>query len=379
MGPTGERGPTGQKGELGDPGVPGPKGTMGAAKDGEKGESQPMGDPGEPGEPGDPGLDGEIGPIGDPGEKGEKGQPGLTEGERGEEGDVGERGEPGEVGPPGEMGETGLPGPEGPRGPPGDSNYTSVLFARHYQTPDITDPSCPDGTNKISTGYSYVMGGGVDDLVSMDLGTPSSCLHRFSSLPLTQCERDTMCQSNMRHERSYWLATSVPRAEKPLPVNETADRIARCAVCEAPTHVFAFHSQAENLEPCPTTWKELWTGVSLILQFRRDLNCSDLCDYNSCRCFGPMGPMHTSGKHGGGQQLSSPGSCMEQFRYSPVIECNNNVGMCHYWADAKVYYLRALDHSRDQFEKPQGFTMKAAEGPVLNNVSKCRVCMKLPS
>ncbi|KAF5395589.1 hypothetical protein PHET_11947 [Paragonimus heterotremus] len=28
-------------------------------------------------------------------------------------------------------------------------------------------------------------------------------------------------------------------------------------------------------------------------QFRRDLNCSDLCDYNSCRCFGPMGPMLT--------------------------------------------------------------------------------------
>lgn len=74
-----------------------------------------------------------------------------------------------------------------------------------------------------------------------------------------------MCQSNMRHERSYWLATSVPRSEKPLPVNETTDRIARCVVCEAPTHVFAFHSQAETMEPCPNTWKELWTGVSLIL------------------------------------------------------------------------------------------------------------------
>ncbi|VDP01533.1 unnamed protein product [Schistosoma curassoni] len=70
---------------------------------------------------------------------------------------------------------------------------------------------------------------------------------------------------------------------------------------------------------------------------------------------------------------------MEHFRYSPVIECNNNVGMCHYWSDAKVYYLRALNPNITQFEKPVGFVMKAAEGPVLNNVSKCRVCMKIPA
>lgn len=82
---------------------------------------------------------------------------------------------------------------------------------------------------------------------------------------MTQCERDTTCQSSMRHERSYWLATLVPRSEQPIPVDQTADQIARCVVCEAPAHVFAFHSQGETLQPCPNTWTELWTGVSLIL------------------------------------------------------------------------------------------------------------------
>lgn len=76
----------------------------------------------------------------------------------------------------------------------------------------------------------------------------------------------------MRHERSYWLATLVPRNSEPIPVNETANQIARCVVCEAKSHVFAFHSQVDTLQPCPSTWKELWTGVSLILVS----NCIDV-------------------------------------------------------------------------------------------------------
>ncbi len=69
---------------------------------------------------------------------------------------------------------------------------------------------------------------------------------------------------------------------------------------------------------------------------------------------------------------------MEHFRYTPVIECNNAVGHCHYWNDAKVYYLRAIPSNGldTQFAKPLGETYKAQEGPVMDRVSKCKVCMK---
>lgn len=88
---------------------------------------------------------------------------------------------------------------------------------------------------------------------------------------------------------------------------------------------------------------------------------------------------HTSGAFGGGQPLSSPGSCLEHFRHSPVLECNNNAGTCHYWNDAKVYYLRSLPEStEEQFSKPLGLTLKAGAGTTVDSVSKCRVCMKMP-
>ncbi|VDN15418.1 unnamed protein product [Dibothriocephalus latus] len=195
-------------------------------------------------------------------------------------------------------------------------NYSAILFARHFQAPE-DNYTCPKGTQFLYEGYSYLMGGGTDHLFNMDL------------------------------ERSYWLATLKPRSEEPMPIEEIDGRIARCVVCEAPTNVFAFHSQTSTLPSCPNTWTELWAGVSLVL--------------------------HTSGGFGGGQGLSSPGSCMEQFHYSPVLECNNNAGTCHYWNDAKVYYLRAIPSGNNtQFVKPVGQTLKAAEGPVVDNLSKCR-------
>ncbi|KAL7060404.1 hypothetical protein AAHC03_09729 [Spirometra sp. Aus1] len=349
QGPRGPTGPDGPDGEQGPQGPKGQKGEAGHALDGEQGE---IGEPGPSGEPGEEGEEGEKGPQGMQGDKGEKGQPGRLEGPRGPEGEQGEIGEEGDVGPKGEAGPKGDIGPDGPPGELGAMNYSSILFARHFQAPE-GPYTCPTGTQFLYDGYSYLMGGGTDHLFNMDLGTPSSCLRRFSTLPMTQCERDEICHWNARQERSYWLATLKPRSEEPIPIEELDGRIARCVVCEAPTNVFAFHSQTNTLTPCPNTWTELWAGVSLVL--------------------------HTSGGFGGGQGLSSPGSCMEQFHYSPVLECNNNAGTCHYWNDAKVYYLRAIPPGNDtQFVKPVGQMLKAAEGPVVDSLSKCRVCMKTP-
>ena len=48
----------------------------------------------------------------------------------------------------------------------------------------------------------------------------------------------------------------------------------------------------------------------------------------SCFCI----LQHTgAGAEGGGQQLASPGSCLEDFRSTPFIECNGGRGTCHFY------------------------------------------------
>ena len=52
---------------------------------------------------------------------------------------------------------------------------------------------------------------------------------------------------------------------------------------------------------------------------------------------------HTgAGAEGGGQPLSSPGSCLEDFRASPFIECNGARGTCHYFANTLSFWLATI-------------------------------------
>ncbi len=67
---------------------------------------------------------------------------------------------------------------------------------------------------------------------------------------------------------------------------------------------------------------------------------------------------HTAaGAEGGGQALSSSGSCLEDFRATPFIECNGAGGTCHYYANKFSFWLATLD-SRDMFAKPVSQTLK---------------------
>lgn len=83
---------------------------------------------------------------------------------------------------------------------------------------------------------------------------------------------------------------------------------------------------------------------------------------------------HTAaGAEGGGQALSSPGSCLEDFRSTPFIECNGARGSCHYFANKFSFWLSTIDpHS--MFLAPQSETLKA--GNLRSRVSRCQVCMK---
>ena len=83
---------------------------------------------------------------------------------------------------------------------------------------------------------------------------------------------------------------------------------------------------------------------------------------------------HTAaGAEGGGQSLSSPGSCLEDFRATPFIECNGARGTCHYFANKFSFWLATIE-DRNQFSRPVSETLKA--GSLLTRVSRCQVCMK---
>ena len=52
---------------------------------------------------------------------------------------------------------------------------------------------------------------------------------------------------------------------------------------------------------------------------------------------------HTAaGAEGGGQLLSSPGSCLEDFRATPFIECSGGRGTCHYFANKESFLISLL-------------------------------------
>ena len=49
-----------------------------------------------------------------------------------------------------------------------------------------------------------------------------------------------------------------------------------------------------------------------------------------------------AGADGGGQALSSPGSCLVDFRATPFIECNGARGTCHYFANTLSFWLATI-------------------------------------
>lgn len=56
-------------------------------------------------------------------------------------------------------------------------------------------------------------------------------------------------------------------------------------------------------------------------------------------------PQHTSaGAEGSGQALASPGSCLEEFRSAPFIECHGR-GTCNYYANSYSFWLATIEDS----------------------------------
>ncbi|KAB1253474.1 Collagen alpha-5 chain, partial [Camelus dromedarius] len=333
LGNPGRPGLNGMKGDPGLPGVPGFPGMKG-----------PPGVPGSTGPEGEPGLTGPPGPIGPPGDPGHNGLPGF-------DGAGGRKGDPGLPGQPGTRGLDGPPGPDGLQGPPGPPGTSTIahgfLITRHSQTTDA--PQCPQGTIQIYEGFSLLYVQGNKRAHGQDLGTAGSCLRRFSTMPFMFCNINNVCNFASRNDYSYWLSTPepMPMSMEPLKGQSIQPFISRCVVCEAPAVVIAVHSQTIQIPHCPQGWDSLWIGYSFM--------------------------MHTSaGAEGSGQALASPGSCLEEFRSAPFIECHGR-GTCNYYANSYSFWLATVDVS-DMFSKPQSETLKA--GDLRTRISRCQVCMK---
>lgn len=310
------------KGEPGFPGVPGIRGEKGAA-----GLDGAPGLDGKPGLPGPPGLDGIPGGPGYPGEKGASGVPGF----------------PGLEGPAGVPGQPGLPGAPGPAGPAYKDGF---ILVKHSQTTEV--PQCPSGANKLWEGYSLLYIEGNEKSHNQDLGDAGSCLQRFSTMPFLFCDFNNVCNYASRNDKSYWLSSSAPIPMMPVNEAEIEQYISRCVVCEATANSIAVHSQTIQIPDCPAGWKSLWIGYSFA--------------------------MHTAaGAEGGGQSLSSPGSCLEDFRATPFIECNGARGSCHYFANKFSFWLTTIDNG-EEFKMPETATLKA--GQHRTRVSRCQVCVK---
>ncbi|XP_037088453.1 collagen alpha-2(IV) chain-like, partial [Pollicipes pollicipes] len=298
---------------------------------------------GRPGEPGLPGLDGLPGGLGEPGLPGLRGPPGWRPGPPGPTGDPGGRGPPGPYGPPGGRGP---PGDDAPQtGPPPPSR--GFFFTRHSQSTYV--PQCPPGTSQLWQGYSLLHVTGNAKAHGADLGTPGSCLLKFTTMPYVFCSGNEKCEYAQRNDYSYWLNTPEPMPVMMTPITGVNIQryISRCSVCEAPTRAIAIHSQDVAIPECPANWETMWTGYSFL--------------------------MHTdAGAEGGGQSLVSPGSCLEDFRPTPFIECHGH-GRCNFFTTAYSFWLTTIAEYA-QFRQPQQQTLKA--GNLRTRVSRCVVCRR---
>lgn len=84
---------------------------------------------------------------------------------------------------------------------------------------------------------------------------------------------------------------------------------------------------------------------------------------------------HTgAGDEGGGQSLTSSGSCLTDFRAQPFVECQGPRGTCHYFANIYSFWLTRVDTSTPSSNKPSTTLTEARQQR--ENIGRCNVCMR---
>nr|8TYS_B Chain B, Collagen IV, chain Viking [Drosophila melanogaster]8TYS_E Chain E, Collagen IV, chain Viking [Drosophila melanogaster] len=220
------------------------------------------------------------------------------------------------------------------------------IFARHSQSVHV--PQCPANTNLLWEGYSLSGNVAASRAVGQDLGQSGSCMMRFTTMPYMLCDITNVCHFAQNNDDSLWLSTAepMPMTMTPIQGRDLMKYISRCVVCETTTRIIALHSQSMSIPDCPGGWEEMWTGYSYF--------------------------MSTLDNVGGvGQNLVSPGSCLEEFRAQPVIECHGH-GRCNYYDALASFWLTVIEE-QDQFVQPRQQTLKA---DFTSKISRCTVCRR---
>lgn len=217
----------------------------------------------------------------------------------------------------------------------------------HSQSDAI--PQCPADMITLWSGYSLLYLEGQERAHTQDLGHAGSCLKVFGTMPFASCSTAS-CDYASRNDKSYWLSTTAPAPATPVSGPQIQRHVSRCVVCEAPSPAVAVHSQDTSIPACPNNWRSLWMGYSFL--------------------------MHTgSGDEGGGQSLTSSGSCLKDFRWQPFIECQGPRGTCHYFASAYSFWLTHVGVAEQFSPAPPMSTLKE-EREQRQRTSRCNVCMK---
>lgn len=71
----------------------------------------------------------------------------------------------------------------------------------------------------------------------------------------------------------------------------------------------------------------------------------------------------------------SPGSCLEDFRAAPFLECQGRQGTCHFFANKYSFWLTTVNPDLQFSSGPSPDTLKEVEAQ-RQRISRCQVCVK---
>lgn len=137
--------------------------------------------------------------------------------------------------------------------------------------------------------------------------------------------------------------------------------------------MIALHSQSNIPPDCPAGWEGLWIGYSFAMVNTQSVRLYNIFSTKN-RVMRNFSPQHTgAGGEGGGQALASPGSCLEDFRATPFIECNGQGGTCNHFANSLSFWMSIIEPDQ-QFAAPRTQTFK--NNDLRTKISRCQVCIR---
>ena len=178
------------------------------------------------------------------------------------------------------------------------------IIAVHSQTSSI--PACPSGWENLWNGYSLTgsaLSPGYEAF--NDLGSSGSCVEEFYPIPFIECSGPTNCDYFNGGDYAMWLTTTTINTGGISGISNILPYISRCSVCKKSAKLVVKHSLSTTVPSCPAGATQLWNGYSLH-------------------------GMYLGGGYNSVQDLKSPGSCSQEFRPIPFIECSGPTN-CDYF------------------------------------------------